>query len=106
MPEKDYDGGSKIKLGSNARKLYYNILDQYIKDHIDQTETVPPSKLSDMTAILCPDIPVSHVKSVCTNFMYLLFYLIREKKLKIVLPEQFSGVRPKKTKPIDTTKKT
>jgi hypothetical protein len=30
--------------------------------------------------------------------MYILFYLIRKKRLKVQLPEVFSGERPKKVK--------
>lgn len=102
-----------MKLGSNYRKQYYGILDQYITDHVDTTVEVTPSKLSDMCAILCPDIPVSHVKSVCTNFIYLLFYLMKQKKLKVKLPETFARVdpngkigRPRKAKVLDTVNKT
>lgn len=87
-----------MRLGTKARKQYYDLLDKYIADHVDPTVTLPPSKFSDMVSIITPEIPVAHVKTVCTNFIYLLFYLVREKKLSIVLPQTFSGVKAKKEK--------
>jgi hypothetical protein len=64
---------------------------------------VLPRQLAEAVAIITPEVSISIVRKVCTNFLYVLFYLIRKKRLDVQLPKVFVDKKPQK-KVLDTIK--
>jgi len=85
-----------MKIGTKARREFYSILDIYLKDNIGSDKKVLPRQLAEAVAILCPDIPIKTVRTLCTNYIIVLYYLIRDKKLDVMLPYSFVGDKVKK----------